>query len=151
MCPFSLSGTVIITRSPQTVSNATLGGRVRFECGASGTTETPGWNINGQDYRITDLPIGYVYNGASKSLVVSPVENTMNNSVYYCYFLIYSTSQQRFVEITSSEAMLIIQPSNFIISKFLKNISIIITINPQKNFLFCIHALQEVLGSFHNM
>ena len=100
-----LSGNIQIIHSPRTVTNATIGGTVTFECGFSGTTESPIWNINGEDYFVSELPPPHVYDGSSMSLIISPVERRMNNSVYYCFF--YS---EMFVPIFSEHAMLIIQP-----------------------------------------
>ena len=102
-------GSVQILSGPQSVTNATLGGTVRFECVISSITVLPGWNINGTDYRIADLPSGYRFENVeeSKVLIVSPVVMALNNSVYFCYILTYSTSQG-FHRINSTTATLTI-------------------------------------------
>lgn len=104
-----VSGTALITRHPQTVGNATIGSTVKFECRTSTTTVLPGWNINGRDHRITDLPQGHSYDISLDSLIVSPVEGAMNNSIYYCFLGIYSS--EGYTRIESSQArLIIIQP-----------------------------------------
>lgn len=107
-------GPVQIISSPQTVRNATLGSTVRFECRISDAIVLPEWSINGRDYQITDLPLGYDFESVSNSnvLIVSSVEISMNNSVYYCFFFTYSSEEQKYIPINSSRAMLIIQPPN---------------------------------------
>lgn len=80
---------------------------MKFECKPSPTTILPEWNINGRDHRITDLPQGHTYDSSLYSLIVSPVESTMNNSVYYCFLGVYSS--EGYTRIESSRAMLIIQ------------------------------------------
>lgn len=99
-----------ITRSPQTISNATLGSTVRFECQINSTSLFPQWNINGRDYIVTDLPLGYEFKSVSysKVLIVSPVEQAMNNSVYYCFLFV--PTPEGLVTVNSSQAMLIIVP-----------------------------------------
>ena len=97
-----------ITRSPQTVTNATIGGTVTFECGFSGTTQSPSWNIDGKDYYTSELQSPHMYDASSMSLIVSPVEKRLNNSVYYCFFVTYSEEESRFVTISSEHAVLII-------------------------------------------
>lgn len=102
-------GNVQITSSPQTVTNATLGSTVRFECQTSTTSAIPGWNINGKDYRVTELPLGYDFESIqnSKVLIVSPVEIAMNNSVYFCYLTYFANEEHKRTE--SERATMVIQ------------------------------------------
>ena len=111
-------GNLQIISSPQTVSNATLGSTVRFVCQTSITSVLPGWNINGTDYRVTELPLGYRSESylTSNVLIVSPVEIAMNNSVYFCFVTSF-TSEGRQVRIESEPAMIIIRVPNY--SKFM--------------------------------
>ena len=79
-----------------------------FECGFSGITESPSWNINGEDYFVSELPPPHIYNVSLMSLIISPVERRLNNSVYYCFFVTYSPIERKFVRIRSDHAVLII-------------------------------------------
>ena len=108
----AFKGNLQITSSPQTVSNATLGSTVRFECQTSTASALPEWNINGRDYRVTELPLGYRYESIlnSKVLIVSPVEIAMNNSVYYCVLTFYTP--EGYVRVESERAMIIIYVFN---------------------------------------
>lgn len=101
-----------IIRSPQTISNATLGSTVRFECQINSTSVFPQWNINGRDYIATDFPLGYEFESISysKVLIVSPVEQAMNNSVYYCF--LFLPTPEGLVTVNSSQATLIILPTH---------------------------------------
>ncbi|CAI8047457.1 hypothetical protein GBAR_LOCUS26223 [Geodia barretti] len=80
-----------ITRSPQSMRNATIGDIVSFECRLNSKSAHPGWGINGTDYQITDLPLGYSYKEETftKSLVVGPLVRSMNNTCYYCYIITF--------------------------------------------------------------
>ena len=75
-----------------------------FKCVASGTEEPPIWNINGNDYRVTDLPLYYKY--FPGSLEVFPIICSMNASYYYCYYLDYSAGQ--FIKVKSNTSFLFI-------------------------------------------
>ena len=101
------SGAVQISHGPVTVPNATLGGRAEFECKVSGTSEHPSWNINGQNYQTVYLPFGHSYDRNNYILVVSPVQQYMNNSVYYCLFVCFINGN--FITIRSDSARLIIK------------------------------------------
>ena len=79
-----------------------------FECGFSGTTQSPSWNIDGKDYYTSELQSPHMYDASSMSLIISPVEKRLNNSVYYCFFVTYSEEESRFVRISSDHAVLII-------------------------------------------
>ena len=81
-----------------------------FQCGFSGTPDRPRWNIDGENYYTSELPPQHVYDVSSMSLIISPVESGMNNSVYYCFFVTYSEMERRYVTISSEHAMLIIPP-----------------------------------------
>ena len=81
-----------------------------FECIFSGTTQSPSWNIDGENYYISELPPKHAYDVPSMSLIISPVERRMNNSVYYCFFVTYSEAESQFVTISSEHAVLVIQP-----------------------------------------
>ena len=89
---------VQINFSPQSISNAPLGGTARFNCILSSETAYPAWNINGKDYLVTDLPLGYMYTFSSDSysneLIVGPLNMAMNNSCYYCYVINYQGRRQ---------------------------------------------------------
>ena len=94
-----------ITSGPETITDAILGGTARFECIVSSTSYNPGWNINGDDYRIAHLPSGFSSesNSYSRVLIVNPVQQEMNNTCVYCYLLFYNNRQE------SSRAKLIVQ------------------------------------------
>lgn len=79
---------------------------MRFDCQISDPLVSPRWNINGRDYRISDLPLGHEY--VSQMLIIYPVKASMNNSVYYCY--VFDSTSEGVVEVKSSRAMLIIPP-----------------------------------------
>ena len=81
-----------------------------FQCVFSGTIESPSWNINGETHYASELRPPHMYDVSSMSLIISPVESGMNNSVYYCFFVTYSEKESRFVTISSEHATLIIQP-----------------------------------------
>ena len=87
---------------------------MRFECQTSTTSALPGWNINGIDYRVTDLPLGYEFESILnlKVLIVSVGEIAMNNSVYYCFLKSFSTSEGH-VRIESERARIVIQLQPF--------------------------------------
>ena len=72
---------------------------MRFECGYSGTTESPSWHINGIPFFVTELWPPYSY--YDSSLIISSVTAAMNNSVYNCFFDIH---------IISNDATLVILP-----------------------------------------
>ena len=72
---------------------------MRFECGYSGTTESPSWHINGIPFFVTDLLPPYSY--YDSSLIIFPVTAALNNSVYNCFFEIH-------INIKSDDAMLVI-------------------------------------------
>ena len=78
---------VFIVQDPENVTNATLGSTIRFECVMSRQSFFPGWNINGIDYAVTDLPLGHSFMRESYTmiLIVGPLQMAMNNSCYYCY------------------------------------------------------------------
>ena len=80
-----------ITQSPQSRPNATIGDTVVFQCRLNSKSANPGWSINGTDYQITDLPLGYSYKeeNYTKSLVVGPLEQQMNNTYFYCYIITF--------------------------------------------------------------
>lgn len=77
----------MIVSGPHSISNASLGSSVRFECVMSSENIYPSWNIDGTDYQITDLPSGYDFMSISysKVLILNSVQQEMNNSCYYCY------------------------------------------------------------------
>ena len=120
-----LSGNIQIIHSPQTVTNATIGGTVTFQCVFSGTIESPSWNINGEAHYASELRPPHMYDVSSMSLIISPVESGMNNSVYYCFFVTYSEMESRFVTISSEHATLIIQPVIYITSQQMSSNSVL--------------------------
>ena len=61
-----------------------MGDTVVFECGYTGTSTYPKWNINGTEYRITALPQYHRY--TAEGLEVHPVTLSMNNTMYSCFF-----------------------------------------------------------------
>ena len=95
-----------IVSGPVSVTNATLGGTARFECMLSNRYSYPAWNIDENDYDVTDLPLGYEFKseGYSKILIVEPLQQAMNNTCYYCFVETYEGRQE------SSRAKLIFLP-----------------------------------------
>ena len=102
---FSYTVGVEITRGPLNVSNAIVGGTASFECILNSTSLFPRWNINGYNFTVTNLPVGFQFesNSYSKVLTVNPVRQEMNNWCFYC-FIIFSSER-----IESSRAKLTIQ------------------------------------------
>ena len=96
-----------ITGSPQSVTNATLDSFVTFECTLSSLLADPAWNINGTDYQVTDLPLGYMYKreNYSKLLIIGPLYLHMNVTSLYCYIFNIEGRQE------SDRAWLIIKSS----------------------------------------
>ena len=110
-----------IIGSPRTVTNATLGGTALFECILDSVFALPAWNINGNDYQVTKLPLGHTFisESYSKVLLVGPLNAAMNNSCYYCYVVNYQG-----IRLESSRAKLIIQwPTMDTYSTTIKEIS----------------------------
>ena len=103
----SLSPAQEIIRGPLTVADASVGGQARFECILKTESLYPWWSIDGMNFSVTRLPIGFKFenNGASKVLVVDPVKQELNNSCFLCYVVSPDGSRGE-----SSPAKLIIPP-----------------------------------------
>ena len=105
-CLLLCLGTFQILRGPLNISNATLGGSARFECIINDEDVAPRWNIARRDYDVATLPNEHSYqqNSFSKVLTVSPLQQQMNNTYYYCYIFSLLTGR-----LESSRAKLIIR------------------------------------------
>ena len=103
----SLSPAQEIIRGPLTVTDASVGGQARFECILKTESLFPWWSIDGMNFSVTRLPIGFKFenNRTSKVLVVDPVEQELNNSCFLCYVVSPDGSREE-----SSPAKLIIPP-----------------------------------------
>lgn len=104
MCAASLK----IIEGPQSVKNASVGGAVEFKCITEGAASPPIWNINGEDYRVTELPLNHEYHYSEGYLEITPITLSMNNSIYYCYYKPYVDGE--FIRIESEHATLLISP-----------------------------------------
>lgn len=78
-----------------------------FKCITEGTVSPPDWDINGRDYRVTELPLYHEYHSEGY-LEITPITLSMNNSIYFCYYKPYVDG--RFVTIESDHATLVISP-----------------------------------------
>ena len=67
---------------------------------------SPRWNINGTDFTVTNLPVGFQFerNSYSKVLTVYSVRQEMNNWCFYCFLLLTSSGR-----VESTRAKLIIR------------------------------------------
>ena len=67
---------------------------------------SPRWNINGTNFTVTNLPVGFQFerNSYSKVLTVNPVRQEMNNWCFYCFLLLTSSGR-----VESTRAKLIIR------------------------------------------
>ena len=56
---------------------------------------SPRWNINGTDFTVTNLPVGFNFkrNSYSKVLTVNSVRQEMNNWCFYCFLLLRSSGR----------------------------------------------------------
>ena len=93
-----------IIRGPLTVYDALIGGTAHFECIINSVSVFPRWNIDGIDFTVTNLPVGFEFesDSYSKILTLDPVREEMNNSVFYCFL------QQINSRLESTKAKLII-------------------------------------------
>ena len=101
-----------IIEGPQSVTNASVGGTVDYKCIAEGTASPPNWNINGEDYRVTELPLNHEYHSEGY-LEITPITLSMNNSIYYCYYTPYVDGD--FIRIESEHAYLLISLSGILL------------------------------------
>ena len=101
--PNTLAGVEII-RGPLNAT-AIVGDTASFECILNSTSLFPRWNINGTDFTVTNLPVGFDFesNSYSKVLTVNSVRQEMNNWCFYC-FLAFINGR-----VESTRAKLIIQ------------------------------------------
>lgn len=103
----SLIDSITIIDGPKSVTNASVDGSVDFNCITEGAASPPIWNINGRDYRVTELPLNHKYYSEGY-LEITPISLSMNNSMYFCYYLSYIDGV--FVIIKSENATLVISP-----------------------------------------
>lgn len=91
ICFINILGSIEIVRGPVTVSNATIGGTVRFECVLSTDSFYPYWNIDGTDYTPVYIPAAYTYSSNSNEyyLTISTVQESMNNTCFYWFLQLY--------------------------------------------------------------
>ena len=70
-------------------ATAIVGDTASFECILSSTSLFPRWNINGTDFTVTNLPVGFDFesNSYSKVLTINPVRQEMNKSLFSCSFM----------------------------------------------------------------
>lgn len=78
-----------------------------FKCITEGTTSPPSWNINGRDYRMTELPLNHKYYSEGY-LEITQISLAINNSEYYCFYEPYIDGV--FIRIESVHATLLIPP-----------------------------------------
>ena len=83
-----------------------------FKCSAKGAVLPPGWNINGTDYRVTELPLNHKYYPEGY-LEITPISLSLNNSIYYCFYLSYIEGSSDRIE--SKNATLVISTPQGII------------------------------------
>ena len=76
--------TIQITEGPKTIYNATINDEVFFSCQVEGTEESPSWNINGQDFFVTELPPKFSFRQGR--LIVKVTTMKLNGSVLYCFY-----------------------------------------------------------------
>ena len=83
-----LENEVEIEKGPESITDATLGDTVIFNCTFTCEDVIPHWTIDGDNYGVVDLPDGYSFNDDLpyvKQLIVGPLTSEMNNSTYSCY------------------------------------------------------------------
>ena len=85
--------------------NVTIGTTVTLECSYNlPFVLIPMWEIDGMDYRVTDLPLGYEATGANITFRAS------NHSIR-CFFDAFNVTTGEFVEIYSNEAKVTTTPA----------------------------------------
>lgn len=101
----ALSNEFIVELKPEAVHDR-VGTIVTLECSYNlPFVLIPTWQVNGRDYRVTDLPLGYEATGANLTF------RAINSTTIRCSFNAFNVSTGEFVEVYSNKVTVTTTPS----------------------------------------
>ena len=111
----SMAGTPVIFQPRPATVEAYPGGKAEFPCGvlSNWLASPPHWNINGREYRISELPSGYNYYGNPDRVIHRPVSMADDFRQIYCSYDVYDLDIQDYITYNSPTMTLRVVPFNF--------------------------------------
>ena len=119
-CVFpEFEGAISILEGP---NNATVvaGDEAIFRCRFNGTSNSPLWNIGGDTYSSSHLPIGYQF--SREGLYLPTVPESLNNTRFTCLFIVH-IGGGNLTRIESSPAYLVVYSSSHIATEKLVGVT----------------------------